>query len=165
MNKLNHLIRTSELDETRIADSQVVVFNPPDPYTGLYPLMLRNFEGRPKPRSWWTISFAPFSHRVTRTGEREMEVEVIDGEMLTSIMERLFRSSKRKMPVGYEMDLNGMVVTVLAVGDAGPTRIRLEFEEVPESKRYQILVFRDGAYRRLEIPRIGETVELPHGFL
>lgn len=165
MNQLNTLIRTSELDESRIVDSQVVVFNPPDPYSGLYPLMLRNFDGHSKPRSWWTISFAPFGHRITRTGEREMEVEVVDGEMLTSIMERLFRSSKRKIPVGYAMDLNGMVVTVLEVGNMGPSRIRLEFEEVPESDRYQMLVFRDGRYRRLDIPLIGESIESPRGFL
>jgi len=165
MNQLNSLIRTSELDESRIAGSQVVVFNPPDPYTGLYPLMLRNFDGRSKPRSWWNISFAPFGHRITRTGERELEVEVVDGEMLTSIMERLFRSSKRKIPVGYAMDLKGMVVTVLEVGNTGPNRIRLEFEEVPESDRYQMLVFRDGRYRQLQIPAIGENIELPRGFL
>jgi hypothetical protein len=165
MNKLNHLIRTSELDESRIVDSQVVVFNPPDPYTGLYQLMLRSFDGKAVPRSWWTISFAPFSHRITRTGEREMEVEVIDGQMMTSIMERLFRTSKKPLPPGYEMDLKGLQVTVLEVGDVGPIRLKLAFEEPPESDRYQILVFRDGAYRRLEIPRIGENVELPHGFL
>jgi len=165
MNKLNTLIRTSEIDESRIEESQVVIFNPPDPYTGLYQLMLRSFDGKAVPRSWWTISFAPFSHRITRTGEREMEVEVIDGQMMTSIMERLFRTSKKPLPPGYEMDLKGLRVTVLEAGDSGPTRLKLAFEEPPESDRYQILVFRDGAYRRMEILQIGESIELPRGFL
>lgn len=165
MNKLNHLIRTSEIDESRIADSQIVVFNPPDPYTGLYQLMLRSFDSKAVPRSWWTISFAPFSHRITRTSEREMEVEVINGQMMTSIMERLFRTSKKPLPPGYEMDLKGLRVTVLEAGDSGPIRLKLAFEEPPESDRYQILVFRDGAYRRMEILQIGESIELPRGFL
>ena len=63
------------------------------------------------------------------------------------------------------MDLNGMVVTALEGEKMGPSRVRLEFEEAPESNRYQMLVFRDGRCRRLEIPRIGERIELPRGFL
>ncbi|HDP35806.1 MAG TPA: hypothetical protein ENN29_11935 [Candidatus Hydrogenedentes bacterium] len=164
MNHLNKVIRTCELDESRITETQVVVFNAPDPYTGLYPLMLRSFDGRAVPRSWWTISFAPYAHRITRTGAREVEIEVVGGEMFASIMERLFRSRQRPLDVGYEMDLNGLRVIVAAVGNTGPTRLRLVFEDAPESDRYQLLAFRDGRYRRLTLPAPGDAVDLPFGF-
>ena len=161
---LNRLIHNSEIDESGVTETQVVVFNAPDPYSGLYPLMLRSFHGKPLPRSWWTLSFAPFEHRITRTGEQELELEVLAGEMLTSVMERLFRSARRPLNVGYEMELNGLRVTVLDMGDKGPARIRLTFAEPPESARYQLLVFRDGAYRRFDPPPPGQSIVLPRGF-
>lgn len=164
MNHLDGLIRNSELDETQMAETQVVVFNPPEPYTGLYPLMLRSFDGLAAPRSWWTLSFAPYDHKLTRTGLQEMELEVVGGEMITSIAERLLRSSKRPLAVGYESKLNGLRIRVLEVGDTGPTRIGLLFEKNPESDCYQMLAFYDGAYRRLKLPGVGESIELPWGF-
>lgn len=164
MTYLNRLIRNSELDETRIADTQVVVFNAPDPYTSLYPLMLRSYYGKEAPRSWWNLSFAPFPHRVTRTGPREMELEVLGGELLTSTMERLFRSARRPLYAGYEMSLNGLCIKVLEMGTVGPVKMRLLFEKPPEHERYQLLAFQNGAYRRFVPPEPGESVVLPHGF-
>ena len=162
MSHLNGIMRSVELDETRIADSQVLVMNAPDPYTGVYPVMLRYFDGLPRARSWWLLSMAPFTHKVTRTAEREMEVEIVDGQLCTTMIEQLFRSKDHPLRPGDRFDLNGLVITVLETGDTGPSRLRLEFAEVPESNRYQLLVFRDGEYHRIMPPSNGESMILPY---
>lgn len=161
MNHLNGIMRSTDLDETRIAESQVLIINAPDPYTGVYPVMLRYFDGLPRAKSWWLFSMAPFTHRVTRTGEREMEVEIVDGQLCTTLIEQLFRSKKNPMRPGDRLDLKGLVITVLETGDTGPSRIHLEFAEPPESDRYQILVFRNGRYERIVPPPPGTSLELP----
>lgn len=164
MNHLNNIIRTAELDETRMETTHVVVMNAPDMYTGLYPKMVRHFDGLPQPRSWWTMSIAPFDHRLSRTSEKEMELEIVGGALFTSPMERLFRSARNPIEVGESFDLNGLTVTVIEVRDSGPSRILLTFEEPPENERYQLLAYRDGAYRRLRPPAPGEVIELPYVF-
>ena len=162
MHHLNGIIRSSEIDEARIQESQLVIVNAPDPYTGLYPVMLRYFDGLPQARSWWTLSIAPFAHRLTRIDDRHMELEIVGGQLFTSPMERLFRSARRPLRPGDYRDLDGLIITVLETGGAGPSRMRLEFAESPESDRYQILVFLDGGFRRIQPPSAGETLELPY---
>lgn len=162
MGHLNTIMRANDLDEARIEESRVLVVNAPDPYTGVYPVMLRYFDGLPQARSWWLLSIAPFTHTLTRTGEREMELEVVGGELFTTLIEKLFRSSDRPLLPGDRHNLNGLVITVLETGSEGPSRIRLEFEESPGSDLYQILVFRNGRYHRIAPPEIGASLELPY---
>lgn len=161
---LCRIMRNAEIDETQIEERRIVIVNTPDPFTGMYGLMLRHFDGKPPPRAWWTLSIAPFDHRLTRTAERTMELEIVNGQMMTGTFERLFRSAKRPLRPGDALDLEGLVVTVLDVADQGPTRIRLEFAEPPESDVYQIIAFQDRAFRRLIPPRIGESVIVPFLF-
>lgn len=162
MGHLNGIMRSADLDETRIEESQVLILNAPDPYTGVYPVMLRYYDGLPRAKSWWLLSIAPFTHRVTRTAEREMEVEIVGGQLCTTLIEQLFRSKDHPIRAGERFDLKGLIITVLETGDTGPSRMRLEFAEVPESERYQILVFRDGGYQRILPPPIGESMILPY---
>jgi len=162
MGHLNAIMRSIEMDEERIAESQVLVVNAPDPYTGVYPVMLRYFDGLPQANSWWLLSMAPFTHRLTRTGDRELELEIVNGQLCTTLIEKLFRSPERPMRPGDRHDLKGLIITVLETGDSGPSRLRLEFEESPESDRYQILVFRNGGYRRIRPPEMGTSLELPY---
>ena len=157
-------MRNAEIDETDIEERRIVIVNAPDPFTGMYGLMLRHFDGKPPPRAWWTLSIAPFDHRLTRTAERTMELEIVNGQMMTGTFERLFRSAPRPLRPGDAQDLAGLVVTVLDVADQGPTRIRLEFAEPPESDVYQIIAFQDRAFRRLIPPPIAESVTIPFRF-
>ena len=128
------IIRNSEVDEDRIEDTEVVVICAPDPFTGMYPRMIRHFDGLPLPRAWWTISVAPFDHRLTRTGEKEIELEVNNGQMLSGTFERLCRSAAHPMKPGDAVDLGGFAVTVLEVGDQGPKRIRVIFARQPRER-------------------------------
>lgn len=164
MSHLNTIMRTIQMDEAHIAESQVLVVNAPDPYTGVYPVMLRYFDGRPQAASWWLLSMAPFPHRLTRTAARELELEIVDGQLGTTAIETLFRSANRPLRPGDRHDLNGLIITVLETGNSGPSRLRLEFAESPENERYQILVFRDGGYHRILPPEMGEAIHLPYAF-
>ncbi len=164
MGHLNAIMRTIDMDEGHIAESQVLVVNAPDPYTGVYPVMLRYFDGLPQAGAWWLLSMAPFTHRLTRTGDVELELEIVDGQLGITPIEKLFRSADRPLRPGDRHDLNGLIITVLETGNSGPSRLRLEFAEPPENDRYQILVFRDGGYHRILPPDMGETIHLPYAF-
>ncbi len=93
-----------------------------------------------------------------------MELEIVDGQMFTTVMEGLFRSARQPLRPGDAFDLGGLWVSALDVGDRGPTRLRLEFEDAPESDRYQLLVFHDRAFRRFVPPEPGRAVEIAHEF-
>ncbi len=161
---LCRIMRNAEIDETDIEERRIVIVNAPDPFTGMYGLMLRHFDGKPPPRAWWTLSIAPFDHRLTRAGEREMELEILDGQMMTGTFEQLFRGADRPLRPGDAQNLDGLIVTVLDVADQGPTRIRLEFAEPPESDAYQFIAFQDRAFRKVIPPSLGENVIIPFHF-
>ncbi len=153
---LNEHIRNSALDESRMRDSQVVLFNASDAYTALYPIALRHFDKIALPKSWLALSLAPFPHRLYRVSEREMELEIVGGQMFTTVFERLIRSKDHPLLPGDYVELDGLRITVIEVGDLGPSRIHLLFDEKPEHERYQLLYFHEHKYRRLIPPDIGE---------
>ena len=88
----------------------------------------------------------------------------VDGQMLAGTFERLCRSAAYPLKPGDSVDLGGLAVSVLEVGDKGPTRIRVTFADSPESGRYQFLTYRDRALRRVVLPPKDQSMELPFAF-
>lgn len=158
---LNRGILRNPLDHTDITPRQVIVPCVPDPYTGIYPPIIRAHAGLPLARSWWTLSFAPYDHRLSRTGEKTMELEVLGGQMLEGAFERLLSAAENPLRPGDTRDLDGLVVTVLATGDRGPVRIRLDFAEAPEAERYLFLMRKNGQFEPFAPPAVGESLLLP----
>lgn len=150
--------------ETPLSDEalskRVVIFNVPDPALALYPSLVRRWYAKPASKTWFQFSMAPFPHRLTRTGENTVELEVVNGRMMETVFEQLMRSETLPIPLGFTSKLNGATVTVIALDHELPSRIRIDFENLP-SDEWTWVQWKDQKFQALKMPAIGETIDLP----
>lgn len=154
----------AEMGEPSAAGRRYIALAGPDPLTSIYtPLIRIVLEKRPfaEGDSWQVLSQAPYAHRVMRTGPNRIELEVVDGSMLGTEFERLFRSPRFPLRVGDIVQVCYMTVTVLGVGSTGPSRIAVEFDRPLEDPSFCFLVWKDGHFARFEPPSEGATVIVP----
>jgi hypothetical protein len=146
---------------------RVFVFVAPDPAATLYVPMVRAWHHKPASRTWVTISFAPFAHRLERTAVDTVELEVVDGRMLETVFEQLMRSAAYPVPMGLKVRLNGAELTVIGFDQGLPNRVSVRFDQDPEAGGYTLARWEDGELKPLVLPAVGETLELPrlHGLL
>jgi hypothetical protein len=88
-------------------------------------------------------------------------LETIGGEMMATRFESLVRSRDAPIPAGYEVDLSGMRVRVLEVGQVGPTRVEFTFDRSVDDPSIVLMAVLDGGLRRVEPPPVGSTLRLP----
>lgn len=153
-------IAESPFDEGDISEITQIAINPPDPFVGLYPTIMRMHQNRPLPAAWQTMSIAPFAHRITRVNEHALDLEVVDGEMLTMLFEQLVRSPRHPLLPGDLVSFDTYQVRVMDVGQRGPTRVRFSFDEPLESPRIVFYEWRDGNFKVFTPPPVGESVLL-----
>lgn len=115
---------------------------------------------RPLPRSWLVWSMAPLAHRLTRVGERELELSTVGGRMVQSVFEQNFRqTATHPLAVGFTVEVDGQRLHVTEVEDGAPTAIRIELLEAPEAFRF--VRWNGSVFEPFTLPAVGETVELP----
>ena len=114
-----------------------------------------------------TFSFAPFSHRLTRTAVDTVELEVVDGRMLQTVFEQLMRSAAFPVPLGMKVRLDSAEVTVTGLNEGLPNKLRVRFDEDPDLGTYTLAKWQDGKLSALVLPKVGQTLEFPrmHGVL
>lgn len=157
--------------ETTLSDEalsrRVFVFVAPDPSAVMYVPMVRAWLHKPTPEAFVTLSFAPHAHRLTRIAADTVELEVVDGRMLQTVFEQLFRSSAFMVPQGMRVRLAGAEVTVVGLDQGLPNRLSLRFDEDPDRGGYTLAQWKDGQLAPLVLPAVGQSLELPrlHGLL
>jgi hypothetical protein len=122
---------------------------------------LRKFEGLPMPKCWWTISAADCEHRYHRAAPNCLVLETIGGEMMTTWLESVVRSASMPIREADTFDLRGLRITVLEVGDRGPTEVELTFDRVLDHPSMNFMAVLDGELKRVEPPPVGATLTLP----
>jgi hypothetical protein len=148
--------------ERDVPNLRVILLTSGDGVAAGFVLPILRASGVPVPRGWWILSNAQDTHRLTRTGPSTLELETVRGRFLESLGERIMRSPQRTpFTAGDVVELDCGRITVLAVVDGYPKRIRFELDEPFESPDVRLLEWRDGALRRARLPDVGETVELP----
>jgi len=149
--------REIEIDPVTTPTQRVITLFAADPYTGFYPLVMRQYLGYPNPRSWQTLSLAPFDHEITRTGPNQFEVQVLGGELLSTPFERLMRSEHYPYQPGEVVSLQGFTITILETGVWGPSRFRLTMDGPLESPDYVFLAWQAGRLSPIDWPAIGKS--------
>ncbi len=149
--------REIEINPKTAPTQRVIALFAADPYTGFYPLVMRQYLGYPNPRSWQTLSLAPFDHEITRTAPHQFEVHVLGGELLSTPFERLMRSDQYPYQPGEVVTLQGFTITILETGAWGPSRFRLTMDEPLESPAYTFLAWQDGRLSPITWPAVGES--------
>lgn len=158
--KIVQAVADIELDDARVAQQQVMLINPSDPVLGIYASAMRQVWGQPMAAAWRPLSFAPFDHEFTRTGPNAFELNIVNGEMLTTIPECIARSASNPFHAGDVRRFSEFDVTILEVGEYGPKRMAFQFREPLEDPRYVWLAEDGGRMRVFTLPEIGETALL-----
>ncbi|MDH5491117.1 MAG: hypothetical protein OEY14_04130 [Myxococcales bacterium] len=174
-------IRFSELEQELAeraelelpADASVYVLNGSDPAIGLYAgpaILFHRPEALHQAYAWRVLSVAPRPLRILRSGERELELEILPdpddsdrnpAPRIPTMLEEVFRSPARAMRVAERVEFRDMQAQILRVEAGFPARTRFVFAHPLEDARVWLLVWRDGQLRRLMPPALGETQLLP----
>jgi hypothetical protein len=99
--------------------------------------------------------------RVRRVDARTLDVEFQGEPMLALAVESVFRSSAAPVEVGERFASRGFEVEVLRVDGSSPREVRVRFDGDVDELPWRVLTWRDGAFRRVELPAPGATLELP----
>lgn len=137
---------------------QLILINSPGRHLIDYlPLAVDRHGERIAP-SWHVLSEAPHPIRLSRTGARTLELEVVDGQMLASDGEHLFRSPREPLVAGDVLDDRIFRVEILRGNDRGPTRVAFHFDREIDDPSLVFLAWTDDGLGPAEPPARGESL-------
>lgn len=140
-----------EVDLGPLERDVVLVTMPTAAYT--YTLPTRTARGLPAPKGWWVLSAAERPQRLTRTGDRTLELTVLEGELFEAAFERLFRPPVDALRVGDRITRSLFDVEVLGAS-------RLAFHFRADLADLTLLTWEDGRLRPVALPPVGGSVDL-----
>lgn len=141
------------------AGERVVVLSSSEFAPAIYAVPILAELHRPLPSTWHVWSMAPLPVEVRRTGERQLELEVIGGRMIDSVFEQNFRSEAYPLAVGHHVVIEGEAITVLAVDGGKPTKIRVDLDFAASD--YGFLWWDGDTYSRVTLPELGQSRRFP----
>lgn len=150
------------VDDARLPQQRHVVLVAADPMTLLYPALVRWVAGHPMPRSRWVLSMAPRPHRLTRVADDAFELEVLGGTMLTGQVELLFRRPEFPLAEGDQVELDGLVITILRVDPEGrPFKIHARFDRSLDDPDLVLLLATRRGMKRYPMGPVGAPLPIP----
>lgn len=155
-------IHKMDIHPSEAKDQEVVILNSGHPFLGAYPMIFRRYFELPMPTYIRALTMAPHDIRVSRTAPDSIEVEVINGEVLSTLFEKLCRDADHPMRVGEVVKMVGMQVTVLETGRQGPKRFSCKFSHSLDEPRYAFFVVDNNQLHRVPLPSMGESVVFPY---
>lgn len=141
--------------------SHVVVLAAQSPVVALFGGAYRLYAPEPRPAGWHVLSFAALDHRLTRTGLRTFELEVLGGRMLDGTLGELLRRPGAPILAGLEVPLDCGRVRVLDAPGGQPSRIEVTFDRDLEGQGVSLLVHDEGAFRAVALPPEGGSIVIP----
>jgi hypothetical protein len=138
-----------------VENDSVIVLPGADHVISLYlPLIYAHREGV-FPGDWRTLSLAPHDHWLRRPRPRSLELEVVDGVMMRSLFEELYRDRRHPLPAGTVLDRRLLRVEILEDEQGAPTRIAFEFDRDLDDPSLRFLIWREGRLQRAVLPAVG----------
>ena len=111
-------------------------------------------DGRP-PARWRTLSHTGHA-MVLRKSARSLEVITPQGQGVFPVADgNLFRTPDRPLGVGDEVRVPGMRARIVAMGTAGPTRVRFDFDKDLESPEFVWTAEDAVGFHSVEPPKVG----------
>jgi hypothetical protein len=151
------IAETAEIGPTPA--QRVLLVAASDPNVFFYPKEILADKAPGTVGCWSVLSAADSPHRLTRTGERTFVLETIGPFASDGYNAQYF--SSRHFAVGDEVRQCGASIRVEAVDQGKPSRLSVGLDEPLESEDLTLLVWRANRLRRLDVPPIGEEVDLP----
>ncbi|UJR82922.1 hypothetical protein [Sandaracinus amylolyticus] len=105
---------------------------------------------------------APHDLRVERTNERTMTIASLVRPRRENVFEQVFRSQEHALHEGDTVVAEEMTVRVLEMDPEGPASFEVALDRSLDDERVCLIVWRDGALRRIAPPAIGESLTVEH---
>ncbi len=147
------------------ANEDAILVAAPEIFSLHDPPMVRHLESKTMPRAWWVLSVADSAHRLERVAADTLELQVLGAGLFDTPNRDAYQPPKPPLAAGSVVDTGRLRVTVLAVGPAGPTRIRFRFPENLDAPNVTLLTAGANGYQRMTPPTIGQSVVLPKATL
>ena len=136
----------------------------PDPVSSFYPQVMREAEGLPVPKERVILSMSHHKQRFTRTADRELELEVIDGALMEGIFEKLVRAPNAQLNVGERFISKHVEAEIMDAGAGFATRVRFRFRRSLDDPTMVLLSWQDGGMRHIPAPKVGESLSAEASF-
>jgi len=154
------VVHGPRFDQT-IEEQDLVVVNPPLPAMAMgYWMINYEHDGMPSPQSVRVLAVGLGRVDVKRTGDRTIEVRRHAGYFAGypgAFADNLFRSERRPLQVGEQVQLARMTATVLDVADGRPQVVAFRFDAPLEDPSLRWL---DGDFNPWTPPELGEEVSM-----
>lgn len=151
----------AEVGAPELGARDALVLQSASTMAALAPVAVWSFEHREDPVGYFPLQMARRGLRWTRTGEMSCELACLDGAFADGPLEAVYLSRARSMRAGQSWRTASFEVRALEVVDGYATRIELVFPRSLDDARLAFLAERDGRWRRLTPPALGESIELP----
>jgi len=151
----------AEVGGAELGPRDALVLQSASAMAALAPVAVWSFEHPDDPVGYFPLQMARRGLRWTRTGEMSCELACIEGAFADSPLEAVYLSRAASMRAGQSWRTASFEVRALEVADGYATRIELVFPRSLDDARLAFLVEREGVWRRLTPPALGETIELP----
>jgi hypothetical protein len=148
---------------SELAGKTVIVANGPDVLIPLYGLLQRMQRGEPMPDHLRELSIATQGRvMLRRTGDRTVEMTLSKG-FFHEPFSMVFRMESRPLSLGDKVHVEGMTATVKAYTSDRKHVGTVEFElDAPlDDPKFVWLVWRTTKLEKLDLPAVGEEIELP----
>jgi hypothetical protein len=143
-----------------VGDRTVVIVNAPSSVHASYLILRRESSGRSVPRHMRVLAPAIPSVMIRRLDERTLAIRPRGG-YIRWILDRVFRSERRRFALGERVMLTGMTVTVTALTpDGRPAEAMFRFDVPLESPSLLWLCFRGSDFEPFVPPAVGSEVEI-----
>jgi hypothetical protein len=154
--------RSAQIYPTVAPNTRVVMPIAADANDAAYVPFVRALHGQPLLRGFRLLSGAPGRHRLVRTGERVLELSVLDEKALTdSVTGSLTRPHGEPFVVGDRVQIAGMQVEVLATRKSQPSRMRYTFDVSLDDPSLLFLASTERGLTRMALPPSGASLILP----
>lgn len=108
------------------------------------------------------LSVSFHDHAIRRLGERVIEVEVLDGALLEHGFETVVRPKSAPLERGDFIENDGFRIQIQDATGGRVKRFAVTFDRSVDDPQIALIVWKDGALRRVAAPEIGDTLTIRH---
>jgi hypothetical protein len=152
---LEHVAATA--DAAAPAPARAVLLWSDDVMIGSYTPIIARLAHPGALASFRVLAMASVDLLMTRVAPDTLELSCLDGALLTSEWERLFRADNLPLSAGATVSLDGLTVEIVKDDAGRPSRVRFRFDAPLDDPSLRFLEWRGRRLVPAALPAMGET--------
>lgn len=144
---MKKLVQSPDLAIANPETKNVVVLLAPNPTIEYVPIAYQ-FYNQTNFKSWHFLSLSPLQHQFTKVSDTKLSMKILDGEMLTSASEIMYRGPDQPYHVKDRIDLGIATAEVMQMGPhQAPTQIDFDFTKPLDSEDFLFVTTPSESFR------------------